>query len=124
MSPNTTRGRATIATTMPAMTQPGMDLGIVDCELAKLELDETLPAVIVVVAKAVSAGVLKTVALAKVESEVEVEVDEGPCENESASASSKHTKPRFQRTACNDTDCNISVAIFDVELLKIIEKDQ
>ena len=66
---------------MPAMTPPDKDLGIVDCELVELELDETLPAVTVVVATAVSAGILKLVALDK--NEVEVEVDERPWESKS-----------------------------------------
>ena len=69
---------------MPAIAPPDKDLGIVDCELAELDLDGTLPAVIVVVATTVSAEVLKLVALDEVESEVEVKVDEGPCESKSA----------------------------------------
>ena len=64
---------------MPAIASPDKDLGVVDCELTGLELDETLPAVIVVAATVISAGVLKTVVLAEVESEVEV--DEGDCES-------------------------------------------
>ena len=47
------------------MAPSDMDLGVVDCELAELELDETFPAATVVIA---------TVAV-----ESEVEVDEGAC---------------------------------------------
>ena len=82
-----TRAGATIAMTMPAMAPPDKDLGIlgiVDCELAELELDDILSAVTVMVATGVFAGVPETVKLGKVESEVEVEVDEGPCESKSA----------------------------------------
>lgn len=56
-----------------------MELGVVACELAELDLDETLPAAIVVATTVFSAGVLTTVVLAEVESEVEV--DEGACES-------------------------------------------
>lgn len=55
---------------MPAMAPPDMDL----------ELDETVPAVTVVAVTVVSAGVLETVVLAEVESELKVEVDERACE--------------------------------------------
>ena len=72
------------ATTMPAMASADKDLGVVDCELAELELDDIFSAVIVMVATGVFAGVPKTVTLGKVESEVEVEVDEGACESNSA----------------------------------------
>ena len=71
---------------MPAMAPPYKGLGFEDCELAELELDETLPVVIVVAATVISAGALKTVVLAEVESEVEV--DEGACESYLASTSS------------------------------------
>ena len=59
---------------MPAMAPPDMDLDVVKCELAELELDEIVPAVTVGVATGVSAGVLETVVL------TEVEVDEEACE--------------------------------------------
>lgn len=69
---------------MPAMAPPDMDLDVVNCGFAALELelglDETLPAVLVVAATVVPAGVLKLTVLAEVESELEVEVDEGACE--------------------------------------------
>lgn len=45
---------------MPAMAPMRMGLGVVACELAELELDETLPAVIVVATTVISAGVLTT----------------------------------------------------------------
>ena len=61
------------------MASPDKDLGVVDCELTGLQLDETLPAVTVMADTVISAGVPTTVVLAKVESEVEV--DEGSCEN-------------------------------------------
>ena len=82
---------------MPAMAPPDMDLEFVDCEPAELELrlemGETLPAVLVVAVTVVSAGVLELTVLTQVESELEVAVDEEACENNSASTSSKHTKP-------------------------------
>ena len=45
---------------MPAMAPMRMELGVGACELAELELDETLPAVIVVATTVISAGVLTT----------------------------------------------------------------
>ena len=48
------RAEATIATTMPAMAPPDNDLEIVDCELTELDTS----AAIVVVATAVSVGIL------------------------------------------------------------------
>ena len=85
--PNKMRAEAKIAIPIPAMAPPDMDLRVVYCESAELELDETLPAVIVVVANSIPAAVLDPIVLAAVESEtkVEVEVDEGPCENKSES---------------------------------------
>ena len=77
---------------MPAMAPSDIDLDVVDCRFAELELDETLPVVIVVAATVISAGVLETVVLAKVESEVGVEVDEGAWESQSAFTSSEHTR--------------------------------
>ena len=77
---------------MPAMAPPDMDLGVADCRLAELELDEIFPAVIVVAATVISVGVLETVVLAKVESEFGVEVDEGAWESQSAFTSSEHTR--------------------------------
>lgn len=79
-----TRAGATTATTMPATVSADKDLGVVDCELAELELDDILSAVIVMVATGEFAGVPKAVTLGKVESEVEVEVDEGACQSKSA----------------------------------------
>ena len=59
---------------MPAIAPLDMELDVVECELPKLELDETVPAAVVVAVTVVSAGVLETVVLA------EVEVDERACE--------------------------------------------
>ena len=83
--PNKMRAEAKIAIPTPAMAPPDMDLRVVCCESAELELDETLPAVIVVVANGIPAAVLDPIELAAVESEakVEVEVDGGPCESKS-----------------------------------------
>ena len=75
---------------MPAMAPPDMDLDVVDCELAELELNGTFPAVTVVAVTVVSAGVLENVVLAEVEIELKVEVDEGACETWSASTSGIH----------------------------------
>ena len=64
---------------MPATAIPDKDLTFISCELAELEPDVMLP-VIAVVITVVSAGVLKIVVLAEVESELRVEIDEGACE--------------------------------------------
>jgi len=83
----------TIATTIPPIVRPDIDLDVVDCELAELELEEILPVVLVEAAAVVSAGDLEVAVPAevenklKVENELKVEVDDG---------------------ACNNTDCNIS----------------
>ena len=84
--PDTTRAEAKIAIPIPAMAPPDMGPRVVYCESAELELDETLPAVIVVVANSIPAAVLDHIVLAAVESvaKVKVEVDEGPCEIKSA----------------------------------------
>lgn len=78
--PNKMRAEAKIARPIPAMAPPDMDLRVSYCESAGLDLDETLPAVIVVVANSVPAAMLDPIVLAAVESEakVEVELDEGP----------------------------------------------
>ena len=73
------RAEITIAIAMPAIAPPYKGLGVVDCELAELELDETLPAVIVVAATVISAGALKIDVLAEAESEVDI--DEEACES-------------------------------------------
>ena len=83
--PNKMRAEAKIAIPIPAMAPSDMDLRVVYRESAELELDETLLAVIVVVANSIPAAMLDPVVLAAVESEVgaevevEVEVDGGTC---------------------------------------------
>jgi hypothetical protein len=81
----------TIATTIPPIVRPDIDLDVADCELAELELEEILPEALFEAAAVVSAGDLEVVELAEVENivenELKVEVDDG---------------------ACNNTDCNIS----------------
>ncbi len=54
-------------------------MDVVDCELAELELDETIPAVTVVEITGLSAGVLEIVVLAGGKRELNVEVDQGAC---------------------------------------------
>ena len=73
---------------MPATALPDKDLSFISCDLAELEADGTVPAVIVVVVMVIFAGVLEVVVLAEVESVFRVEIDEGACEIWSASASS------------------------------------
>ena len=80
-----TRAAATIATTMPAITPPDKDLDAVDCELVEieLELDGTLPKILLVTSALVSAGVLEMAVLAEVERGLEVEAGDETCEPES-----------------------------------------
>ena len=108
---NKMRAEAKIAIPIPAMAPPDMGPRVVYCESAELELelDETLPAVIVVVANSIPAAMLDPIVLAAVESEakVEVELDEGPCESKSAFtiASTRNrdlnVPPATTRTATN-----------------------
>ena len=92
--PNKMRAEATIAITIPAMAPPDTDLRVVYYESAELELDKTLPALIVVVANSIPAAVLDHSAVES-EVKVEVEVDEGPCENESASTAASTRSRHF-----------------------------
>ena len=102
------RVATTMATTIPAMAPPVMDLDAVDFEVAELRLVAVL-------------GVTATVV---VEMEVEVGVDEGVCKGLSVPFGGKYARPRFQRTACKATDCNKSSDRLDVALERLGAKVQ